>query len=61
MSLNQNMAKSKIVLYEYIAYFIVYIKVDDNFRDIAEDLETKFSTSNYELDTPLIKGKKQKK
>ena len=50
MSLNQNMAKSKIV----------YIKIDDIFRDIAEDLETKFSTSNYELDTPLIKGKKQK-
>ena len=30
--------------------FIVYIKMDDIFKDIAEDVETKFDTSNHELD-----------
>ena len=35
--------------------FIVYIKTDDIFKDIAEDVETRFDTSNYELDRPLPK------
>ena len=40
---------------------IVYIKADD----IAEDVETRFDTSNYELevnsiDRPLTKGKNKK-
>ena len=26
-------------------------------KDIAEDVETVFGTSNYQLDTPLPKGK----
>ena len=30
--------------------FIVYIKTDDIYKDIAEDVETRFDTSNYELD-----------
>ena len=33
--------------------FIVYIKPDDIYKDIAEDVETRFDTSNYELDRPL--------
>ena len=37
--------------------FIVYIKTDDIYKDIAEDVETRFDTSNYELDKPLPKGK----
>ena len=36
--------------------FIAYIKIDDIFKDIAEDAETEFDTSNYELETPLPKG-----
>ena len=36
--------------------FIVYIKTDD----IAKDVETRFDTSNYELDWPLPKGKNKK-
>ena len=48
--------KSKIVLYR----FIVYIKTDDIYKDIAEDAETKFDTSNYELDRLLPKWKNQK-
>ena len=37
--------------------FIVYITTHDIYKDIAEDVETRFDTSNYELHTPLPKGK----
>ena len=30
--------------------FIVYIKTDDIYKDIAEDDETRFDTSNHELE-----------
>ena len=40
--------------------FIVYIKTDDIYKDVAEDIETRFDTSNYKLDKPLPKGKKKK-
>ena len=40
--------------------FIVYIKADDIYKDIAEDVETRFDTSNYELDRPLPKRKNKK-
>ena len=40
--------------------FIAYIKADDIYKDIAEDVETRFDTSNYELDRPLPKGKNRK-
>ena len=33
------------------------MKADDIYIDIAEDLETRFDTSNYELDRPLPKKK----
>ena len=37
--------------------FIVYIKTENIYKDIAEDVETRFDTPNYELDKPLPKGK----
>ena len=40
--------------------FLLYIKTDDIYKDIAEDVETIFGTSNYELDRPLPKGKNEK-
>ena len=40
--------------------FIVHIKTDDIYKDIAEDVERKFDTSNYELNRPLPKGKNNK-
>ena len=45
--------------------FIVYIKTDDISKDIAEDVETRFDTSNYELECnsieiSLSKGKNKK-
>ena len=38
--------------------FIAYIKTDDINEDIAEDVETRSGTSNWELDEPLRNGKK---
>ena len=38
--------------------FIVCKKTDDIQKDITEDVETRFDTSNYELDRPLPKRKK---
>ena len=52
--------KSKIVLYEYRYSSILYIKNNDIYKDIAEDVETRFSTSNYESDTQSPKGKNKK-
>ena len=40
--------------------FIVHIKTDDIYKDIAEDVETRFDTLNYELDRPLPQGKNKK-
>ena len=40
--------------------FIVYIKTGDIYKDIREDVKTRFDTSNYELDRPLPKGKNEK-
>ena len=37
--------------------FILYMKADDIYKGIAEDVETRFDTSNYELDRTLPKGK----
>ena len=34
--------------------FIVYIKTDDIYKDIAEDVEKRFDTSNYELKCNFI-------
>ena len=36
------------------------MKTDDNYKDIAEDLETRLGTSNYELDRLLPKRKNKK-
>ena len=40
--------------------FIIYIKSDFIYKDIAKDVETKFDTSNYESDRPLAKENKMK-
>ena len=40
--------------------FIIYIKADDIYKDITEDVENRFDTSNYELDRPLPKEKNKK-
>ena len=39
---------------------MVYIRTDDIYEDIAENVKSRFDTSNYELDRPLPRGKKEK-
>ena len=36
--------------------FMVYIKTDDRCKDVAEDVETSFGVSNYDLDNPIWTG-----
>ena len=40
--------------------FIVQIKIGNIYNNIAEDVKTKFGTSNFEIDRPLPKGKSKK-
>ena len=40
--------------------FIVYIKTEDIYSDIALDVQTGFDTWNHELDRPLPKVKIKK-
>ena len=39
---------------------IVYIKATDIYKDIAENVETRFDTSNYKLDILFPKEKNEK-
>ena len=39
--------------------FIVYIKTEDIYLELAKDLETRLHTSNYELKRPLTKEEKR--
>ena len=47
------------MLYGY-RLFHCFIKIDDIHKEVAEDVETRFDTPNYELDRliPKIKNKK---
>ena len=54
------MVKKTKLCYVDTDSFIVYIKVDYIYKHIAGDVETRFDTSNYELDRPLPKGKIKK-
>ena len=40
--------------------FIVHLKRDDIYKDIVEDVETRFDTSSFEIDRSLPKGKNRK-
>ena len=46
-----------IVLYS----FIVFMKAEDIYVDIAKDVETRSDTSNYELERPSPRGRNKKK
>ena len=37
--------------------FIMHIKIEDCYKDIADEVEKRFDTSNYEVDSSLPKGK----
>ena len=57
---NENMVKKAILCFIDTYSFIVYIKTDDIYTDIAEDVETRFDSSNNELDRQLPKEKNEK-
>ena len=40
--------------------FIMHIKTKDFYKDIANDVEKRFHTSNYEVNGPLPTGKNKK-
>ena len=40
--------------------FIVYIKTNDIYKDIVEDVERSLDTSNYNLNRLLLKGRNKK-
>ena len=40
--------------------FVINIKTNDFYKDIANDVEKRFDTSNYEVDRPLSTGKNKK-
>ena len=40
--------------------FIIHVKTDDIYKDIVEDVGTRFDTSNFEIDRPLPKEKNKK-
>ena len=40
--------------------FIMHIKTEDFYKDIADDVEKRFDTSNYEVTGPLPTGKNKK-
>ena len=39
--------------------FVMHIKTEDFYEDIANDVEKRFDTSNYEVNRPLPTGKKK--
>ena len=46
--------QNRFIWIETCSYgFIAYIKADDTYKDIAEDVETRFDTANYELNEVL--------
>ena len=40
--------------------FVMHIKTNDFYKDIANDVENRFDTSNYEVNRPLPTGKNKK-
>ena len=40
--------------------FIVHVKINDIYKDTAEDVETRFDFSNFEIYRPLPEGKNKK-
>ena len=46
--------------YTHMDSFIINIKTNDFYEDIASDVENRFDTSNYEVKRPLPTGKNKK-
>ena len=55
---NQNIEKKQN--YPDSDSFIVYVKAEDIYKDIAKDVERRYDTSSYDLERSLSKGKNKK-
>ena len=40
--------------------FIIHIKTKDFCKDVADDVEKRFDTTNYQVNRPLPKGRNKK-
>ena len=54
------MVKNAKLCYMNTDSFIVHVKIENIYKDIAEDVETRFDISNFELDRSLSKEKTKK-
>ena len=56
------MKKAKVKMNKpiYLDSFVIHIKTKDFYKDIADDVEKRFDTSNYEIYRPLPRGKNKK-
>ena len=54
----QKFGENAQLCYMDIDSFIVYVKINDIYKDIAKDVERRFDTLNCEIDKPLLQGKK---
>ena len=50
----------KMQNFAYTDIFTVHVKTCNIYKDTAEDVETRFDTSIFELERPLPKGKNKK-
>ena len=59
--MKQKYGENEKLCYMYKESLNVHVKIDDVYKDIAEVVETRFDTSNYEIiDRWLPKGKNKK-
>ena len=54
------MAKKQNFFYMDTDSFIVHITTNDIYKDIPEDVKTRFDTQNYELNRSIPKGNYKK-
>ena len=54
LGFSKTVIKQNCVIWMQIDSLPVYIKTDDIYKDIAENVETRFYTSNYELECNFI-------
>ena len=53
----QKFGENAQLCYMDIGSFIVHVKTNDIYKDIAKNVEKRFDTLNFEIDKPLLQGK----
>ena len=60
MAILNQVQKNVKLCYMETDSFIIHIKNEDFYKDIADDIKKKSDISNYEVDRPLPTGKTKK-